>query len=149
MASLLRVVLDTNVWISGMFFGRGAPAKLLQCWRDEQFNVVMSLVTLAELETVLSRKSVQFGAEPNLALEWLKYVEAYAAFVDVETSFKGSSRDPKDDMMLEAAVAGAAEYLVTGDQDLLVLRMFRNTRIITPREFLDLLGGTSQLIQAS
>lgn len=64
-----------------------------------------------------------------------------AAFVDVETSFMGSSRDPKDDMMLEAAVAGAAEYLVTGDQDLLVLKEFKGTRIVTPREFLDHFGS--------
>lgn len=139
MAASLRVVLDTNVWISGIFFSRGAPARLLRRWRDERFVVVMTSATLEELEKVLQRKTVQFGAAPDLAVEWMRYVEAYVTIVTVKTNFKGTSRDPKDDMILEAAVAGLAEYLVTGDKDLLVLKEFMGTPIVTPKEFLRLI----------
>lgn len=143
MVASLHVVLDTNVWISGIFFNRGVPARLLQRWRDEQFVVVMTAATLEELETVLRRKTVQFGAAPDLAVEWMKYVEAYAAIIDVAANLKGISRDPKDDMVLEAAVSGSAKYLVTGDQDLLVLKEFMGTQIVTPREFLELFEADS------
>ncbi len=139
MAASLRVVLDTNVWISGIFFSRGAPARLLRRWRDERYVVVMTSATLEELEKVLQRKTVQFGAAPDLAVEWMRYVEAYVTIVTVKTNFKGTSRDPKDDMILEAAVAGLAEYLVTGDKDLLVLKEFMGTPIVTPKEFLRLI----------
>ncbi len=138
MAELLRVVLDTNVWISGIFFGRGVPAQVLGRWRDMQFEVVMTSATLDELAKVLQRKLVQFEAAPDLEVEWMQYIEAYATKINVTVDLKGTTRDPKDDMMLEAAVAGSVDYLVTGDQDLLVLKEFMGTRIITPREFIDL-----------
>ena len=143
MAESLRVVLDTNVWISGIFFGRGVPAQLLSGWRDGQFVVLMTSATLEELERILRRKTEQFGASPDLAVGWLNYVIAYATIVDVETSVEGVSRDSKDDIMLEAAVNGTADYLVTGDRDLLVLKNFMGAWVVTPREFLDLLraGG--------
>ena len=137
-AALLRVVLDTNVWISGIFFGRGAPAQLLRQWRDGRFEVVVSSATLDELARILQSKAIQFGA-PELSTEWHELVQTYAVHVAVDTLFGGFSRDPNDDMLLEAAVAGQVNYLVTGDKDLLVLGQIESTPIITPREFLELL----------
>lgn len=133
----VRVVLDTNVWISGIFFVRGAPAQLLQAWRDGQFEVIVTTSTLSELRAVLQRKVEQFRADSTLVTEWLAYVDAYAKSVRVETYLKGASRDPQDDMMLEAAVAGRAHFLVTGDKDLLVLTQIGDTQIVTPRRFLE------------
>lgn len=135
----VRAVLDTNVWISGIFFNRGAPARLLQAWRDGQFEIIVTTSTLSELEVVLQRKVEQFRADPNLVAEWLAYVDAYATSVKVKTSLEGTSRDPQDDMMLEAAVAGMAHFLVTGDKDLLVLAQIGETQIVSPRRFLEAL----------
>ncbi len=134
----LRAVLDTNVWISGIFFGRGTPSQLLREWRDNRFEVVVSSATLDELERILQRKTIQFGA-PELARGWYEFIQTYAVHVAIETRFDGFSRDSKDDMLLEAAVAGRVNYLVTGDKDLLVLEQVETTPIITPREFLELL----------
>jgi len=135
----VRAVLDTNVWISGIFFARGAPAQLLQAWRDGRFELMVTASTLRELEIVLQRKVEQFRADPSLATEWLAYADAYATAVKVKTSLEGTSRDPQDDMMLEAAVAGRAHFLVTGDKDLLVLAQIGDTQIVSPRRFLEVL----------
>jgi len=139
----LRVVLDTNVWISGIFFSRGTPAQLLREWRDGRFEVVITSATLEELAAVLYRKTAQFDAPQQLAAEWLEFVRAYAIHVKVDSRLEGSVRDPKDDMILEAAVSGKVDYLVTGDQDLLVLGKFANLQIVTPRQFLEWLQNQS------
>lgn len=133
----LPVILDTNVWISGIFFERGAPAQLLARWRDGHFVVIVTSATLAELSEVLYRKTAQFGAPIELAAQWLEFIQAYAIQVEVETHLQGLSRDPKDDMLLEATVAGEVDFLVTGDQDLLVLGSIGSAQIISPRAFLD------------
>lgn len=137
----IRAVLDTNVWISGIFFGRGIPAELLQKWRDGRYEIFMTVATLAELENVLQRKVAQFAAPPALATEWIKYIETYSTFVDATAHYGGTSRDAKDDMMLEAAIAGQVQYLVTGDNDLLVIGQIGDVAIIKPRQFLDILDA--------
>lgn len=138
-AAPLRVVLDTNVWISGIYFGNGAPARLLRQWRDNRFEVVYTAACLDELSRILHRKTIQFGAPPELAAGWHEFIQTYAVHVAVETRLSGFSRDPNDDMLLEAAVAGRVHYLVRGDKDLLVLGYIEAVPIITPREFLGLL----------
>lgn len=134
----IRVILDTNVWISGIFFARGAPAQLLRAWRDGRFEIIVSPPTLRELEIVLKRKAEKFGAPLSLVMEWLAYIEAFASTIHVDVILETSSRDPKDDIFLSASVAGQVKYLVTGDKDLLVLERIENSQIITPRAFLDL-----------
>lgn len=141
----LRVVLDTNVWISGIFFSHGAPAQLLREWRDGQFEVVVTAATFQELADILHRKSVQFNAPPDLAAAWLEFVRDYARHVKAATMPQGVSRDPQDDMLLAAAVAGQARFLVTGDQDLLVLADFSKTQIVSPRQFLDWLRSEQKV----
>lgn len=141
----IRVVLDTNVWISGIFFSRGAPAQLLREWRDGTFEVVITAATLQELAKVLQRKTVQFDAPPGLAAAWLEFVRDYARQVKAAPMPQGLSRDPQDDMLLAAAVAGQARFLVTGDQDLLVLNSFSKIRIVSPRQFLDWLNGEQKV----
>lgn len=131
----LRVVLDTNVWISGLFFGRGVPARLLREWRGGRFEVVLTSDTLDEITRILRRKAIQFGAPPELASGWHDFIETYAVHITVETRLSGLSRDPNDDMLLEAAVAGRAHYLVSGDKDLLVLERIETVPIITRESF--------------
>lgn len=137
---MVRAVLDTNVWISGIFFSRGAPAQLLAAWRDEQYEVIHTATTLEELSRTLRRKAAQFGAPSELPSRWLEFIQTYAVIATVETPVSGVSRDPDDDAILEAAVAGGVDYLVTGDQDLLVLQAIGAARIVTPREFLNTLS---------
>jgi putative PIN family toxin of toxin-antitoxin system len=136
----LTVVLDTNVWISGVFFRRGPPARVLEAWRDGQYDIVVSALTLAELGRKLREKAVQFGFDLHLADEWLAYIGTFANHVAVSSQIEEVSRDATDDPFLDAAIRGRAAYLVTGDKDLLVLEVYRRIKIITPREFLEILA---------
>lgn len=135
-----RVVLDTNVWISGIFFRKGAPARLLDSWIDGRFQIIITASILSELAGQLRKKTERFGASPKLADQWLGYIDVYAEFVLAQNLAAGVCRDPKDDQFLDAVVSGAAACLVTGDKDLLVLQSFQNIPIITPREFANTLG---------
>lgn len=136
----LTVVLDTNVWISGIFFRRGPPARILEAWRDRQFDVVITAETFVELGRKLPEKATQFGAHFSLAGEWLAYIKTFSKSVTALGKVVEVSRDETDDPFLDAAVSGRAAYLVTGDKDLLVLEVYQGVKIITPRAFLELLS---------
>jgi putative PIN family toxin of toxin-antitoxin system len=136
----LAVVLDTNVWISGIFFRRGIPARILAAWRDHRFEVVVTLDTLSELETQLRQKTIQFGTDPTLADEWLDHVRTYTRQVPPAGIAAGLCRDPKDDQFLDAAVSGGARYIVSGDKDLQALDTYQHVKVLSPREFVELMG---------
>jgi len=136
----LTVVLDTNVWISGIFFRRGIPARILAAWRDHRFEIVVTPDTLTELETQLRQKKTQFGAEPTLADEWLDYARTYARQVPPAEVAAGVCRDPKDDQFLDVAVSGGARYIVSGDKDLQALDTYQRVKVLSPREFIELMG---------
>ena len=140
---MVRVVLDTNVWVSGIFFQRGIPAKLLQAWRDGRFEVVLTPATRNELADVLARKLAQFDAPAELATQWLTYIDTYGTRVHAESAPVRLSRDPNDDAFLQAATTGRVQFIVTGDKDRLVLEHVDSARIIPPREFLDWLEATN------
>jgi putative PIN family toxin of toxin-antitoxin system len=135
----LAVVLDTNVWISGIFFRRGMPAIILRAWRDRRFEIVATSETLAELERKLQEKVVQFGAEKSLASEWVAYAKTFAHIAPLTTVASGVCRDPNDDKFLNAALSGHASYIVSGDHDLQVLVTYRDVKVLSPREFAELL----------
>jgi putative PIN family toxin of toxin-antitoxin system len=136
----LAIVLDTNVWISGIFFRRGVPARILAAWRDDRFEIVVTPDTLAELETKLRQKTIQFRADPTLADEWLDYIRTYARQVPPAGVAAGVCRDPKDDQFLDAAVSGGARYIVSGDKDLQALDIYQQVKVLPPREFVELMG---------
>jgi putative PIN family toxin of toxin-antitoxin system len=139
-SSALVVVLDTNVWISGVFFRRGVPASILRAWRDRRFEIVVTPETLAELERKLREKVAEFGADPALAGEWVTYVETFARVVSTTATVGGVCRDSDDDKFLSAALGGRASYIISGDRDLQVLGEYQDVKVLSPREFAELLG---------
>lgn len=140
MSPELAVVLDTNVWISGIFFRRGIPAAILRAWRDGRFEIVATRETLTELERKLREKVLQFGAEASLVDEWIDYVKSFARIVTPAIIVGGACRDPDDEKFLDAALAGHASYIVSGDHDLQVLDEYRDVKVLSPREFAELLN---------
>lgn len=140
MTSNLTVVIDTNVWISGIFFRRGIPASILRAWRDCHFEIIATSETLAELEHKLREKTSEFGADLALVEEWIAYVKTFARIVPATTMASGVCRDPDDDKFLDAALSGGAEYVVSGDHDLQVLGEYQNVQVLSPREFAEVLG---------
>ncbi|MFH1026876.1 MAG: putative toxin-antitoxin system toxin component, PIN family [Pseudomonadota bacterium] len=135
----LRVVLDTNTLISALLFG-GQSGMLRDLWKSGRIIPLVSKETFAEFRKVLSYPKFKLSQREIRSIlneEILPFVEP----VEIVEQVTGVCRDPHDDMFLAAAAGGGAQYLVSGDQDLLVLEHFGKTRIVTVTEFLSLAGG--------
>jgi uncharacterized protein len=135
----VRVLLDTNVLISAILF-RGLPRTLLSGAIRGELDLVTSPALLDELEAVLTRR---FEFPPELARAVMGELESLADVV-VPDDVPAVSRDPDDDQVLAAAVAGDVEAIVTGDADLLVLEMHRGIRILKPSDFVAELTSDSE-----
>jgi hypothetical protein len=131
-----RVVADTNILISA-FISSGAPRKVFMRVLEGRLILVASNETLEEFRDVISRE--KFGLPEEVATEIVAVVEAASVVVEPKQKLKVVERDPKDDPFLECAIAGGAEYIVTGDNDLLSLEEYEGVKIVGPEELLDLL----------
>jgi len=132
---VLTTVVDANVWISGLISSQGNPARIIDLFKAGAFAVCCSVDLLEELQEVLRRPRISARIDDGDAAELVELIRARAMFALVESS-PPMSRDPKDDVYLSCAAAVDADVLITGDQDLLVLRNHGRTRILTPAEFL-------------
>ena len=126
-----RAVLDTNVIVSGLGWS-GAPAAILDAVSDDRLVLVTSAPLLAELRRVLEypklAKVIQGGAQ-------LADLVAASGVVVVPDRVLTVVSDDDDNRVLEAAIEGTADYIVSGDADLLDLGSFQGIPIITPGEF--------------
>ncbi len=127
--TLIRLVLDTNVLVSALLFS-GEIGNVVSSWKASKFLPVFSQDTFDEFRRVLAYP--KFSLTPReidvlLQNEVLPFCEV----VDIEDEIIGVCRDRSDDKFLSCAVAAKADYIVSGDKDLLVLGNFRNIPIIT------------------
>lgn len=139
----LRVVVDTNVLISGLFGIKDSPSsKILKAIRTQKIIMVTSPVILEEVNDVVNRERVVKLTKMNPA-ERMDFMGKLIERSDVTPGRKLQeiiSRDAKDDKFLSCAVEARADYIVTGDEDLLDLRHYEGIKIVTPREFLEILN---------
>jgi putative PIN family toxin of toxin-antitoxin system len=130
----VRIILDTNVVVSGILFG-GSSRELLQLWFDGEFDVVCSPDILEEYKEVLER----FGQKRHRELISELLPMLLERIIVIECHSKETySRDKDDDMFVNCAVSGNVHTIVSGDKDLLVLNPIGNIRIVNVRQFLDL-----------
>ena len=131
----MRVVLDTNVLLSGLMAPKGVPGRIVAAWIDAQFELVMSLAQVDEVVRVLAypkiRRRLRWGEERIES--FIKQLHVRAEVIDLSSTAAEVPRDPKDSPVLAPLVAANAELLVTGDDDLLALRS--RYPIETPTEF--------------
>lgn len=128
----MRAVFDTNVLVAA-FVAEGICSKLLTRGRKKQFHPIVSPVILQEFDRVLIKK---FSATRNEVKGALQIVsEAIHNIVHPSQSVQSVCRDPDDEAILACALEARADYLVTGDMDLLELKVFKGIRIVTPRDF--------------
>jgi len=129
-----RFVVDNNILVSALLVKNSIPFQVIQ--KIEELGIILySEATLLELNQVLNRKKFAkyFTLEEKQAF-LVKLIEK-SELVEIEEVIT-ACRDPKDDKFLELAVSGKADFMITGDRDLLVLNPFRNIAIITTNEFL-------------
>lgn len=130
----MKAVLDTNVLVAA-FVSDGLCRRLLLRARDRGFTLAISPFIRDEFARALSRKAGATAGEIREALELIDEISTSVDATAGETDVAGICRDPEDDNVLACAVATGADYLVSGDKDLLVLDNCRGVRIIAPRTF--------------
>ncbi len=138
-----RVVVDTNLVLSALVFGGGTPANLRRAWQDGSCLPLVSKSTAAELLRVLAYP--KFGLDTQQREQLLGDYLPYCSSVRVPTAIAGlpGCRDPYDLPFLALADAGRADYLITGDRDLLDLSPGLPYSIVTAGDFLVQLSGST------
>jgi len=128
----MKVVIDTNIWISYLLGSllQGMDEKIL----SKEIKVVVSDEMLKEISEVSSRPKFKNIFTAKRIKELFSLLDSYAIIVSPSQKVN-VCRDGKDNFLLEVALEGEADYLVTGDEDLLVLDPFHNTKIVKPKDF--------------
>ncbi len=134
----MRVVIDTNVLISAIFW-TGKPKAILNAVRKRKFAFVTSLSLLKELKGVLVDTGKPFRLVENNANQIVNSIKHFAEIVRVSGQVT-VCEDEGDNRVLECAISGKVEYIVTGDKDLLDLKSFRGIKIIKVSDFLRILN---------
>ena len=128
----MRIVLDTNVVVSAVFWG-GKPLDVLRAWVKGRFEVVASPEILWEYEQTLLDLSKE-NITPDLQY-WLGMLNERVRLIQPHREIK-LCRDPKDDKFLSCTFSGGVDYLVSGDRDLRVLKEIEGIEILPPAAFL-------------
>lgn len=128
------MVLDTNVLVSGIAYPASTPGRILAAWRRGAVIVVLSQHIIEELARSLPRMNHRLNWEPQKFKEEAELTALLAQIVEPSVVPDAAVRDPGDRPVLGTLLAAKADYLITGDKDLLALSD-RHPRIISPADF--------------
>ncbi len=139
MPASLRIVLDTNVWLSALIFG-GKPREIVALFARGFVSIVASQEILTEMRRSVGRAFPGFS---NDLARMEALIEHDADMVALGSVTIAVCRDPDDNHILETAVIGECAYIVSGDNDLLALKNYQGIRILKPDEFLRRYSGNA------
>lgn len=136
MRAIGRIVIDTNVFVSATILPRSVPRQAVNSALNDGI-VLLSEATFSELTETLFRPRFDEYISVKERELFLAQLEQAAEFVPIIQRVR-ECRDPKDDKILDVALNGRADVIITGDEDLLVLQPWRGIAIVTPKEYLNL-----------
>src|SRR3989344_5896274 len=134
---MMKVVLDTNVFISGIFWEGNFCAKIIDLWREEKVTLVSSIELIEELVKTL--KSFKIQMDESIIKSWRESIIKNSIMIEPTEKISVIKEDSGDNKFLETAVAGKVEYIISQDKHLLNLKEFREIKIVKPEEFLRVL----------
>lgn len=135
-----KIVLDTNVWVSALLWG-GKPAALIKAAEESKVSVFASESIVGEISHVLTYPKLAriYQAEGLRFEELIAAVLKVVKFVEVDKKVDVVAEHPADDKFVECALTAGAEYVVSGDKHLLNLGNYRKIRVVSVREFLQVI----------
>lgn len=138
----MKVVIDTNVVVSHAVSTKGAPARILESWVDGAFELIISEDLLAEYRRALHYPHVlkRHRYTSDQIDAFLEDIQASAITVTISHTLNAVAEDPDDNKVIECAIAGEADYIVSGDAHLLSLAEYKGIPILSPAAFLMVLG---------
>ena len=134
---MAKIILDTNIFFSAFVFDKRVLKLLDYCF--ETHIIYISNDTLQEIQDVLFRKKTQSVIKNLNSVVTQNFIDKIAreSIIVEPTSIVTICRDPKDNKFLELAKEADAHYIITGDEDLLTLKEFEQTKILTPSKFIE------------
>ena len=141
---MLRLVLDTNQFVSSVLVRQGRPAQVLEAWRRREYLLITSAAIIAEIRSTLSYPRIrrQYPIIDDDVQRLVRLLEQDALVVPGQADTSGAiPADPQDEMVLACALDGRADLIVSGDRHLLDLGEYQGIPILTAREFLARLAG--------
>ena len=130
----MKIVLDTNVFISGVFF-TGPPYQILKAWRDGKFEILISKEILEEYKRVGESLSIQF---PQVTLTpILKFFAIRAELIEAQPLSASVCEDPDDDKFFACAIVGESKLIISGDKHLLKVSGYQGIKVLKPKEFIN------------
>jgi len=133
-----KVVFDTNVFISAIIKGKSNPGRLLDMVRGGEIELVLSPDILSEIQAVLHYPKIKkiHQLQPEAIDAFLKYIASISQIVEPAKRLDVITDDPSDNIYLECAVEGHADFIVSGDHHLTDLKAYSGIRIMDPATFL-------------
>lgn len=130
----MKIILDTNVFISGIFF-RGPPFDILQAWKDRRIQVVLTKQILDEYQRVAQSLRNNFPSVDILPI--INLMAIHGRLINADDVTLSVCEDPDDDKFIECAVASGTGIIVSGDKHLLNATGYQGITVLKPREFVD------------
>ena len=130
----MKIVLDTNIFISSFFWG-GNPRKIMERIIDGKDKLFVCKEILQEITSVMTRP--KFNVSNEYITRFISSIEDIANHIVLSGIVQQVCRDSEDDKILECALLANADYIITGDADLLVIKEFRGIKIITASEYVN------------
>jgi len=128
----MKIVLDTNVLISGIFFS-GLPHRILNAWQQGKIKIALSQEILREYQRVAEELSKQF---PKIDIQQiLDLLTIHSEIVDTQGFEVTVCEDPDDDMFISCALASKSKFVVSGDKHLLRISGYQGIEVLKPRDF--------------
>jgi len=134
----MKVVLDTNVWLSGIFWN-GEASKIIEKAEKKEIEIIISEDILSEIVNVLNRESKFQKNIINLQTnieDLIRTILSLSTIINAKIKIDIIKTDPKDNIILEAALEGKVKYIVSYDNHILNMLEFRGIKIISPTDFL-------------
>jgi putative PIN family toxin of toxin-antitoxin system len=137
----MRVVLDANIYFSALISDKGNPAAIINSWLSGEFDILISQPILDELLRVTSYKRIQnkYRKVKETRLEFAELIAKQGTWIEPVKTLSAVTRDKSDNVYLECAVEGEAQYIVSGDEHLLELGEYQGIIVLSPASFVILL----------
>ena len=131
----MKIVIDSNIFVSSFFWG-GHPREVFERVINGLDELFITDEIKKEIFSVMS--SSKFAVKISDIEDYIKIIEKYSINIELKDIPESISRDKDDDKILQCALDGNADFIVTGDNDLLVLKEFRTIKITKPKNYLEL-----------
>jgi|SRR3989344_1937107 len=133
---MICIVADTNIFLSGIFWKGNFSSQVIDLWRNRKLDLISSIPIIEELTKNLEGFKIKM--DKDMVQEWKNIILENSLLVESQEDINIVKEDEEDNKFVEAAVAGKANYIVTQDNHLLKVKEFRGIKILTPKDFLDI-----------